>query len=279
MSTGSALTIYEGQQLHAIKAWQDEKPGVLSQALGMVAKPMAWFMTKIIPEAAIRGALSASNTAARWMTDTADIVRDAHVEAIADLKDKDLELSDRLADEVHNWAIGIAAVEGTATGFFGVFSVPVDVPAIITLALRTIHKIGVCYGYECKTERDEQFVLGILSASGSNSMDEKVAALATLKAIQMALLSQTWKTMAEKAAQSQLSKEAVLISIRSLAKQLGINITKRKALAAIPVVGAAIGGTVNGCYIKDVGWAARRMFQERWLKDNGKSGAASQQTT
>jgi hypothetical protein len=52
-----------------------------------------------------------------------------------------------------------------------------------------------------------------------------------------------------------------------LQKQLGINITKRKALAAIPVIGAAIGGTVNYWYLNDVCWAARRSFQERWLKE------------
>ena len=55
-----------------------------------------------------------------------------------------------------------------------------------------------------------------------------------------------------------------------MAKQIGINITKRKALQAIPVIGALVGGSVNGWYIKDVGWAARRAFQERWLIDNQK---------
>jgi hypothetical protein len=73
-----------------------------------------------------------------------------------------------------------------------------------------------------------------------------------------------------KAARERLSKEAAIIGIRNLAKQLGINLTKRKALAAIPVIGATIGGTVNGWYLKEVGWAARRAFQERWLIDNNK---------
>jgi hypothetical protein len=76
--------------------------------------------------------------------------------------------------------------------------------------------------------------------------------------------------MAEKAAASQLSKEASILAIKNLAKQLGVNITKRKALASIPFIGAAIGGSVNGWYIKEVGRAARRSFQERWLIENGK---------
>ena len=136
--------------------------------------------------------------------------------------------------------------------------------------MRTIHKIGACYGYECQDERDRDFIQGILAVSGANSMEEKLAGLATLQSLRMILVRQTWKGMVEKAAQSQLSKEAVLVGLRNLAKQLGINITKRRALAAIPVIGAAIGDSVNGWYVREVGWAARRAFQQRWLLENGK---------
>jgi len=47
-------------------------------------------------------------------------------------------------------------------------------------------------------------------------------------------------------------------------------LTKRKALQAIPAIGALIGASVNGWYIKEVGWTARRAFQERWLLENHK---------
>ena len=128
----------------------------------------------------------------------------------------------------------------------------------------------MCYGYECKTPADEQFACEILSASGANSIKEKLAALTALTAIKTILVKQTWKAMAAKAAQSQLSKEAAVITLRNLAKQLGVNITKRKALAAIPAIGALVGGSVNAWYLKDVGWAARRTFQQRWLEDSAK---------
>ncbi|MBB3263870.1 DNA-binding transcriptional regulator YhcF (GntR family) [Azospirillum sp. OGB3] len=76
--------------------------------------------------------------------------------------------------------------------------------------------------------------------------------------------------MAEVAAEQTLSREAALVALRSLAKQLGINLTKRKALQAIPIIGAGVGAAVNGSYIRDVGWAARRAYQERWLADKNK---------
>lgn len=263
-------TRHESQQLRAIQAWKREEPGVVSKTFGVVLEPLAWLIKKVVPEAAIRGALDFSSSMAGWLTDTKDVIRDGGVSSIEELRTKNLALSDRLANEVHNWAIGLAVVEGAGTGAFGILGAAVDVPAVITLALRTIHKTGVCYGYECKTELDKKYALGILAVSAANSVSEKVSAIATLRTIHVAIQRVTWKKMAEKAAKDRLSKEAAIVGVRALAKQLGINITKRRALTAIPVVGAAVGGSVNGWYIKEVGWAARRFYQERWLRDNGK---------
>lgn len=266
----SKISGYEQTQAEEIEKWKAEEPGAISQIFGIVVQPLAWLIQQVVPEAAIQGALDFASAAGKWLADTEDILHEAEAKKVSELRAKDLSLSDRLADEVHNWAIGVAVVEGTATGTFGILGAPVDVPAIITVAMRTIHKVGLCYGYECESEVDRQFVIGILAASGANSIEEKVAALTTLRALEVLIARQTWKSMAEKAAQSQLSKEAAIIGIKNLARQLGINITKRRALAAIPAIGAFIGGSVNGWYVKDVGWAARRAFQERWLRDNGK---------
>lgn len=264
------INAYENKQVKELAAWKAEEPGVVAKSFGFVLEPLAWLVRKVVPEAAIRGVLSLSNTSAKWMTDTKDVIRDGGVDSVSDLRSKDLELSDRLANEVHNWAIGLAAVEGVGTGIFGVFGMAVDIPALITLALRTIHKIGVCYGFEATSEADEKFVLGILAASSSNTIEEKTAAIATLRVIEVILVKQSWKKITEKAAASQVSKEAAILTVKALAKQLGINITKRKALASIPVIGAAIGGSVNAWYVKEVGWAARRLYQERWLLENHK---------
>lgn len=264
------LTKHEKVQVDAIEKWKKEEPGVVSQTFGFAIEPLSWLVNKVVPEKAVRGALDFSNAMALWLADTGDVVRDGGVSSLGELRNKNLELSDKLADEVHNWAIGLAVVGGAGTGIFGLPGVAADVPFIITLALRTIHKIGVCYGYECSSELDKKFVLGVISASSANSISEKVGALTALRSVEVTLAKVTWKKMAERAAEKQLSKEAALLTIKNLTKQLGVNITKRKALASIPFIGAAVGGSVNGWYIKEVGWAARRAFQERWLIENGK---------
>lgn len=266
----AALTNYEKEQVGGIREWKDKEPSVVDKALGVALEPLAWMIRKVVPDSALLGALQMARKLSTKSIDVADVVRDAGVDSLSDLKTKDLALSDRLADDVHNRGVALALASGAGTGIFGIIGAPVDIPALITVALRTIEKIGVCYGYACSTKEDEDFIMGVLSTSGANTMQEKISSLSSLRTIEATLTRQTWKKMAEVAAKNQLGKEGAIFGLRQLAKQLSMNITKRKALAAIPFIGAAIGGSMNAWYLRDVGWAARRLFQERWLLDNGK---------
>lgn len=266
----SALTEYENQQIIEIKDWKLQEPSTVSKAIGYLFTPVTWLLNKIIPAAAMRGALDFSNAVGKWTSDLGSLKSDAGVKEFAELLEADLEKCDRLANGVHDWAIGLATTEGGVAGFFGLPGMVADVPVIISFALRTIHAVGLAYGFSLETEEDRQFALAVLATSGANTIQEKVAALAALRSIQVMIAKQTWKKMAEQAARSTLGKEAGIIASRNLAKQLGINLTKRKAAQAIPVIGAGVGASVNGWWIKDVGWAARRAFQERWLIHNRK---------
>lgn len=263
------LTKYEQQQLGAIEEWKQEEPGVVSNIVGVVLSPISWLINKTIPTSVIQSILEGANKIAGSIADENDILRDAGVGSIEELKEISLEKCDVLANSTHNWAIGIATAEGGITGSAGLPGLALDIPLTITFALRTIHKIGLCYGYRLDDAEGTQIVLGILAASGANSMEEKLSALLALHQIKILVQKTTWKAM-EKIAENQFTKKAGILATKAVAKSLGINMTKRKTLQAIPLIGALVGASVNGWYIKDVAWAARRDFQERWLLDNNK---------
>lgn len=253
---------YENSQVKEIVEWKNAEPSIVSQGMGTLAAPLGWVVRKVIPESAMKATLNGANSAGEFLADEGDILRDGGVSDVEELRHKDLKLSDQLADSVHNWAIATAGVEGAATGAGGWLGIGVDIPAVLTLSLRTIHKIGLCYGYKADNENERKFVLSILSAAGANSMAEKNEALLSLKVAQNMIQKHTWKAIAE--------KSAAITTIRQLCKQLGINLTKRKALQAIPVLGGAVGAAVNADFLRDIGYAARRSYQQRWLSDNGK---------
>lgn len=71
----------------------------------------------------------------------------------------------------------------------------------------------------------------------------------------------------EKGAEAIIAK--TLLNIKAVAKTLSKNFTKRVITKGVPIVGAALGATLNSSWITDVAWAARRSYQRRWLIDNG----------
>jgi hypothetical protein len=161
------LSRYEKQQVKAIEEWKQQEPSVVSKTAGYLLAPITWLIFKLIPQAAIRAALDLSNAAGKWMAEIGTLKSDAGVNDFAELLHAELKRCDGLADSVHNWAIRLAATEGGVTGFFGLPGLIADIPLIISFALRTIHRIGLAYGFKLETEDEKRFALGILSASGA----------------------------------------------------------------------------------------------------------------
>ena len=260
---------YEQREYESILSWKKEEPSVVTKAIGFVFKPASWLIEKVVPQKAIEGCLIAFDKIAEFLTDTADIVRDGSVSNVEELQTKSLKMSDGLADNVHNWALATAGVEGAVSGSTGLPGIMVDIPALITISLRTVHKIGVCYGFEVKTEADRQRVFWILAAASANTMAEKSSALCSLQKISVYVAKNTWKKIIEDAGKGKWIAKLV-VAIKQLATQLGINLTKRKVAQIIPVVGSGVGAAVNVAFINDVVWAARRTYQELWLERNNK---------
>jgi hypothetical protein len=247
-------TYLEGVK-QAITSWRKQEPSLLSKVMGTAGAPLAFIVNKLIPHKAIEGALIG-----------VDWIAKQRLNRDADYDFSDLAACDRKARAVRRTTAIGATAEGGLAGFFGITGMAADIPAVTLAALLTIRQVGFQYGFTNDNDAERLFVFSVLSAAGANSQAEKNEALLT-GALLRTTLNQTWKAMASKAATEKVSAESVLIAVKGLAKQLGVNITKRKALAAIPVIGAAVGATTNLWFINDVGEAAQRCYQERWLRD------------
>jgi hypothetical protein len=246
---------YVGGVKQAIAAWRQQKPSLLSNVMGVAGAPIALVLNKLIPNKAIEGALIG-----------VDWIAKQRLNRGSGSDFSDLSTCDRKARTVRATTTAGATAEGGLAGLFGIAGMAVDIPAVTLVALLTIRQVGFQYGYTEDNDAERLFVFSVLSAAGANSQAEKNEALLTGALLRNAL-NQTWKSMASKAATNKVSAESVLIAVRGLAKQLGINLTKRKALAAIPAIGAAVGAGINLWFINDVGEAAQRCYQERWLRD------------
>jgi len=61
----------------------------------------------------------------------------------------------------------------------------------------------------------------------------------------------------------------MIAALRQFAKTIGIQITKRKALQMVPVIGAVIGGSFDGVYCNDIGRAAVMSYRQRKIDELG----------
>jgi DNA-binding transcriptional regulator YhcF (GntR family) len=238
----------------AVEAWKSAPPSVMGSAMSTLLSPVTWLVGKVVPPSVIVGVLTSFDWLAK---NTLTGAGSPHF--------NDLRECDRRADQVQNFHIGLAAAEGGAAGFFGLAALPADVAALIALSLRLIRQVGVEYGYAEDNEAEKEFCFSVMRGASANTVEEKATAQFILAELSQTIAKQTWKSMAEKAANGVIGKEAAITALRALAKQVGVNLTKRKALEAIPVLGSVVGAATSGWFLREIGIAAQMSYRQRWL--------------
>ena len=246
----SKLTAYESEQVRQIAAWKSEPPNPLSELWKLITLPGARLVEKLIPDRVVRAAIEKSYDVSELLAGEQDIQRQAGVKDLSELRDKPLEECDRLARQVGLAAQALAVAEGAATGAGGMLTTLLDVPLLFILALRTIIKTGHCYGYPFHHRRGRHFALGVLIAAISGSLEVRRQRIHRLRELEDLLLEET---------QEEIVTEELLAFLFQL-----------EVFEEVPGVGALSGAALNLSFLHRVDVTARRVFQERWLRDNGK---------
>lgn len=258
---------YEQQQIRAIEEWEDRAPSHLARAVGFFSAPLTWAAQKVIPPEAMEQALNAAFGAASAVSGSEDLLQEAkalgfEAATVTDFRQAPLHVSDCLAASVAKWGKGLAGAEGAVTGMTGILGLTADVPALIILAIRTIRKIGYSYGFDTAREEERPFALHCLSAGAANVLEDKKRAVASAKELKT-VLDLPSDTAMVKTQGEILSREAFSAAVRNVAKQLCINLARRKAAQVIPIVGGGVGAAMNVFFISDVAEAAQRLYQRR----------------
>ena len=238
---------YEREQIREIAEWKGAEPGQVSRWLGKLAAPVDRAIRSALTEETVENAIAEANRLAGKTLTLAGGVPD------------DLKCADEAAQDSRNWAVGYAAAGGAGAGAAGIAGLVVDIPFTVTMALRAIRRIGADYGYRGAEESD--FALRVLAVAAANSAQEKEQAIAVIEEEAEHPGSNIG------ASRSAVGKEGAIFATRSIAAAVARNLVGRKAAQAIPVVGAAIGAAASMSFLDDVCLAARRLYQERFLRE------------
>jgi EcsC protein family len=249
-SSRKKLTAYEAEQVDEIARWKSQPPNPLAELWNLVALQAAKAVTFLLPDVLVRSAIEASYKAAEKLAARHTLAARAGVDDVTQLRKKSLEECDKLASEVARISKAVATAEGAATGMGGMITTAIDVPLQFVSALRTIVRMGYCYGYAADKPSDRYFNLGILTTATAGSLATRLERLDSLHDLEEILVEET---------QVDLVRSELLSFLFQL-----------EVFEEIPGIGVVSGALLNLSFMHRVNETARKVFQERWLKDGGK---------
>lgn len=260
----SAIDEYAAERREEIEAWLAATPDWGTRVMSGPGRVAAAAAQQIVPVEFLRGAFAGLNRAAARLSGQRDILKWADAESLEQLAALPLEDADRLARRVERRSMVLAGSSGAALGIGGAAGMVFDVPALLTLALRTIHRTAFCYGEDWQQRREQGLATGVFALASANSLEEKQQAWAALQQGE-ALLDEAWRDGVERVAERELAKNSTQFSLQTLSSRIGIHLGSRKAAGVAPLIGAVVGATVNAGYIHDIARVSRFVLQDRWL--------------
>lgn len=197
------------------------------------------------------------------------------VDCYDDIRRLDLQLCDRSLPRRRDRYIVFAATEGAAsslavtggavsavvsggsTAAIAVSAIAADVTTVMVGMGRIIALVGAHYGYDVREPDEQVFAAGVVAYSVAGSAAEQAAALASLSRLTQQLT---------RTAVSRQLRQRQLVSVAQRAfASLGVLLTKRKLVQAVPVVGAVVNGGLNARIVQQTFDRAQRAYRLRFL--------------
>jgi hypothetical protein len=246
-ANGRGLSDYEAWQIRQIAEWKSTAPSRLSELVDLATSPLTWLVGHFIPKKVVAKLVTSMESVAEKADSQDEVMQAADVSDILDLKNASLQTCDQLALRFTARAERFALVESTAAGLGGpLFHIPQQLIA----ALRSIMRIGHCYGYPLTRPVDRLVVIDILEIAMVQQPPER---------------QQVLRQLFEAAA----SRESSLEGETDLIARTSRNMIAEEAVDLVPVVGPAVSFLFDSTFMHSVDETARRVFQERWLRHNG----------
>jgi hypothetical protein len=168
------------------------------------------------------------------------------IPSLEQVKHFPVETMDRVCDEIVQARVTFAQYQGATTGVGGIFTLAIDIPALLGLSLKTLQEIAIAYGYDPKEKKERIFIIKCLQFSSADIVGKK-AILEQLTSFdnehqQVFSQLQGWRE--------------VMMTFRD---QYGW----KKLLQMIPIVGIIFGAMFNKSMIGNIAEAGKMLYRKR----------------
>jgi EcsC protein family len=246
------LNEYEARQADEIAAWKSERPSLVMAAFRGVGRPLSRFLARVVPDETLRTLANKAEELSTRYAAPHEIARQVGVKDLSELGRWTLAECDALAATISAPTERRALAEGAVAGLGGIVTETLNLPILLAATLRSIFRIGHCYGFPLESEIDRLFVLGILELSTADEPARRQAVCQQLRKLD--------------GDRTPSASNGQPIHLDGLEESLLLDM----AIGAVPLVGDLTWILMDYDFIRRVDITARRVFQERWLRLRGK---------
>lgn len=167
---------------------------------------------------------------------------------IGDVAERPLQDMDKVAEELQNSRKKIAIFQGATTGIGGIFTLAVDIPALLGLSLKVLQEIAIAYGYDPKEREERLFIVKCMQFASSDVVgkqaiiDELSAYEGGQKNTQTLSQLQGWRE--------------VVLAYRD-------NFGWKKLFQIVPIAGIVFGAYLNKSTIENVAETGMMLYRKR----------------
>lgn len=175
---------------------------------------------------------------------------DKPINSVLDIQDLPLQLLDKISHEVIRKRKKFATIQGASTGIGGIFTLAIDIPALLAISLKTLQEIAIIHGYDPNEKSERVFIIKCLQFS----LADVVGKRAILDELSNYYRKED-KSSGEMMSQLQGWREVVY----TYRDQFGW----KKLFQMVPVAGMIFGAYTNRSMINDLSEAGIMLYRKR----------------
>ena len=173
---------------------------------------------------------------------------DEEAASIEQLAEMPLAVMNVSADQLAASRKAAATLQGATTGIGGIFTLAIDIPAVLGLSLKIIQEIAICYGFDPKNKEERIFTVKVMQFASSDIIGKKAI---------LEELSSYDKAGRGNQMMSQLQGWREVVAVYR------DNFGWKKLFQMIPVAGMLFGAIINRGMLNDVAEAAAMLYRKR----------------
>jgi len=168
--------------------------------------------------------------------------------ALEDVKHLKISETDTVADSIIQSRKKFATTQGATTGIGGIFTLAIDIPALLGTSLNVLQEMAICYGFNPEDENERLFIIKCLQFASSDIVGKQT------------ILNEIKDFNSEEQRNNGLSQ---VQSWREVISVYRDNYGWKKLFQMVPIAGIVFGAYLNRQSINDVAETGKMLYKKR----------------